>query len=193
MANDPFTIRIFVPDGDPDGVRIIDRMNWTGLGIVFPRGKHADAEGFLREVLQILPFVGLRAFEKPKPVATSQSGPAPTVNATADKGMVDTIIVPAQQDGFEKVVAGGMLPKIKYVAAYRSQPAFAIALNAPVGSIELYSEDGKYKLIFAEPGRPIDPNPFADTPSGSMQGRRYTCFAKLTAAKKVTDLFGGAG
>jgi hypothetical protein len=39
MAADPFTIRIFVPDGDPEGVRIIDRMNWTGLGIAFPRTK----------------------------------------------------------------------------------------------------------------------------------------------------------
>jgi len=27
MASDPFTIRIFVPDGDPEGVRIIDRLN----------------------------------------------------------------------------------------------------------------------------------------------------------------------
>src|SRR5579864_2132409 len=36
---DPFTIRIFVPDGDPEGVRLIDRMNWTGLGIAFPRSK----------------------------------------------------------------------------------------------------------------------------------------------------------
>ncbi|WP_198148430.1 GIY-YIG nuclease family protein [Elstera litoralis] len=36
---DPFTIRIFVPDGDPEGVRLIDRLNWTGLGIVFPRAK----------------------------------------------------------------------------------------------------------------------------------------------------------
>src|SRR5262249_55454935 len=39
MANDPFTIRIFVPDGDPEGVRLIDRMNWTGIGIVVPRAK----------------------------------------------------------------------------------------------------------------------------------------------------------
>lgn len=37
MAADPFTIRIFVPDGDSEGVRIIDRLNWTGLGIAFPR------------------------------------------------------------------------------------------------------------------------------------------------------------
>ena len=42
MAEDPFTIRIFVPDGDPEGVRIIDRMNWTGRGIVFPREKWGD-------------------------------------------------------------------------------------------------------------------------------------------------------
>ena len=34
---DPFTIRIIVPDGDPEGVRLIDRMNWTGLGLVFRR------------------------------------------------------------------------------------------------------------------------------------------------------------
>jgi hypothetical protein len=34
---DPFAIRIFVPGGDPEGLRIIDRMNWTGLGIIFPR------------------------------------------------------------------------------------------------------------------------------------------------------------
>jgi hypothetical protein len=27
---DPYTIRIFVPDGDPEGVRIIDRMDWSG-------------------------------------------------------------------------------------------------------------------------------------------------------------------
>jgi hypothetical protein len=39
---DPFTIRIFVPDGDPEGIRIIDRMNWTGIGVAFPRSKWPD-------------------------------------------------------------------------------------------------------------------------------------------------------
>src|SRR5437762_2809483 len=34
---EPYTIRIFVPDGDPEGLRIIDQMNWTGIGVVFPR------------------------------------------------------------------------------------------------------------------------------------------------------------
>jgi hypothetical protein len=27
---EPFTIRIFVPDGDPQGVKIVERLNWTG-------------------------------------------------------------------------------------------------------------------------------------------------------------------
>ncbi|MBV8868399.1 MAG: GIY-YIG nuclease family protein, partial [Acetobacteraceae bacterium] len=237
MAGDPFTLRISVPDGDPEGVRIIDRMNWTGLGIVFPREKwpttkqrqefsrpgvyvligyksaddelptvyigegdvlrgridahfqnkgfwdrgivftasnnslnkahvrwlesalasrasqarrcildngtepqqaglseaeRADTEGFLREVLQILPLVGLHAFEILKPVATPQVGHVAITSPSAGNGTLDTVIVPAQQDGFEKAslgencwyairIAGGMLPRIKYIAADQSQ------------------------------------------------------------------------
>jgi hypothetical protein len=222
-----FTIRIYVPDGEPDGVRIIDRMNWTGRGIVFPRdhwplvktrpemsgpgiyilsgpkpnsddhlpllyigqadavGKRleqhgaskdfwnrgivftssmlhrghvtwlehmliqraerigqcslengtspaepslpeadkADTQAFLLEVLQILPLVGLRAFEEPKAVARPQQSPqtpAPATHTTE----IDTVVVPAQQEGFERVflgencwhairISGGMLPKLK--------------------------------------------------------------------------------
>ena len=36
---EPFTIKLFVPDGDPESVRIISHMNWTGSGIAFPRDK----------------------------------------------------------------------------------------------------------------------------------------------------------
>lgn len=33
----PFSIRIFVPDGDPDGLRMVEKSNWTGIGVVFKR------------------------------------------------------------------------------------------------------------------------------------------------------------
>jgi len=33
----PFSIRIFVANGDPDGLRIIERSNWNGRAMVFPR------------------------------------------------------------------------------------------------------------------------------------------------------------
>jgi hypothetical protein len=306
-TNDPFTIRIFVPDGDPEGVRLIDRMNWTGLGIVVPREKwlatkqrpefsrtgvyilvgqiegnelptlyvgearetrtridshyqnkdfwdraivfiasnnslntahakwlehalveragqakrsildngtepqepalseaeRADTRAFLREILQILPLVGLRAFEIPTPVATPQASATPPALPVSVQAALDTIIVPAQSDGFDEVFIGqncwyairisaGMLSKIKYIAAYRSQPESAVTHYAPVASIEPYGEQGKFKLVFAEPAKPIGPIPFADAPSGSMQGPRYTSLSKLFTAKKITDLFGGA-
>ncbi len=33
----PFSIRVFVPDGDPDGLRLVEKSNWTGVGVVFNR------------------------------------------------------------------------------------------------------------------------------------------------------------
>jgi hypothetical protein len=33
----PFSIKIFVPGGDPDGLRIVEKSNWTGVGVVFNR------------------------------------------------------------------------------------------------------------------------------------------------------------
>lgn len=36
-ASNPFSLRIFVADGDPDGLRLVERTNWVGKAIVFPR------------------------------------------------------------------------------------------------------------------------------------------------------------
>jgi len=33
----PFSITIFVPDGDPDSLRFVEKSNWTGIGVVFNR------------------------------------------------------------------------------------------------------------------------------------------------------------
>ena len=300
---DPFTIRIFVPDGDPEGVRLIDRMNWTGLGLVFPRSKwlevrqrpelqrtgvyilvgysnqdddlptlyigqaddvrgrieshytgkdfwdwgavfvsnsgglnrahvtwlehalvkraneakrchldnsnspqepalseaeKADTRAFLKEILQILPLVGLRAFEIPKAVAVPEAvDPAVMPQPKSEKP--DTIIVPAQKESFERIflgedcwyavrISGGMLDKIKYIAGYQTQPVSAITHYAPVSRIEPYGEGGKYKLVFSEPAKAIGPIPYANAPQGAMQGPRYTTFAKLQTAKKLTEV-----
>ena len=297
--SDAFTLRMFVPDGDPEGVRFIDRMNWTGLVVVFPRSKwpevrnraefgrtgvyiltgysegdddlptvyvgqadgvkgridshvqlkdfwdtgivfvsnsgglnrahvtwlehalvaraqetkrchlgnanapqepalseaeKADTQAFLREMLQILPLVGLRVFEAPRAVAV------PIVSPTKQKGLRDTVVVAAQQEGFEREflgqncwyairIAGGMLDKIKYIAAYQTNPVSAITHYAPVSQIEPYGESGKYKLVFSEKAKPIGPITFGDAPTGSMQGPRYTTIDRLRKAKTLSDLF----
>ena len=33
----PFSLRIFVAVGDPDGLRIVEKANWIGKALVFPR------------------------------------------------------------------------------------------------------------------------------------------------------------
>ena len=85
------------------------------------------------------------------------------------------MIVPAQKKGFERVflgedcwysirVSGGMLDKIRYIAAYQSQPVSAITHYAPVDRIELYGESGKYKLIFSEKAQTLVQSPMMKTP-----------------------------
>ena len=32
-----FWVRIFIPSGEPEGLRIIEKSNWTGQGLIFPR------------------------------------------------------------------------------------------------------------------------------------------------------------
>ena len=142
-------------------------------------------------MLQILPLIGLRVFEAPRAVAVPSVA---IVSTTKQKGLRDTVVVPAQQDGFESVflgqncwyairIAGGMLDKIKYIAAYQTNPVSAITHYAPVSQIEPYGESGKYKLVFSEKAKPIGPITFGDAPTGSMQG------PKLRKAKTLSEIF----
>jgi len=41
----PFFIRVLVPTGDPDGLRIVEKSNWPGVGVVFNRTNYKEAVG----------------------------------------------------------------------------------------------------------------------------------------------------
>lgn len=38
-----FSVRIFIPSGDPAGLRVVEKSNWTGVGVVFPRSVMPEA------------------------------------------------------------------------------------------------------------------------------------------------------
>ncbi|RMH01715.1 MAG: GIY-YIG nuclease family protein [Planctomycetota bacterium] len=38
-----FSVRIFIPTGEPEGLRIVEKSNWTGQGLIFPRAKFTEA------------------------------------------------------------------------------------------------------------------------------------------------------
>lgn len=41
----PFSLRIFVADGDPDGLRLVERSNWIGKAVIFPRAVYPKVRG----------------------------------------------------------------------------------------------------------------------------------------------------
>jgi len=201
----PFTIRMFIPGGDPEGVRIVDRITSTGKFFAFPRtswdeiknrdevmnsgiyiltgyanpndelptiyvgkadviktrieqhlkGKDfwdkavifvsenindthakwlehtlidrlnktkrtlmengnspqepniseqdkAEMQVFLKEIYETLPLVGIRAFEVPRAIVTSDDVKTLPVN----ENQKDMIVVPAQEEGFKRVFLG---------------------------------------------------------------------------------------
>lgn len=114
---------------------------------------------------------------------------------------VDTIVVPAKEEGFQKEFLGEdrfyaikispvMMDQIKYIAVYRVKPISAITHLAPVASIEPWKNTTKYVLNFAAPAREIRPIPFK--PGGKLKGfqaPRYTSKAKIESAKTLDDLF----
>ena len=40
----PFKIEIFMAEGQPDGLRVVEKSNWNGQGIVCPRGRYPEVK-----------------------------------------------------------------------------------------------------------------------------------------------------
>ncbi len=81
---------------------------------------------------------------------------------------LDTVIVPAREQNFEKIFIGenqwhsirieaAMKKRIKYLAVYQVAPISAVAHLAGVKEIRPYQDSKKYVLIFKEPANEITP------------------------------------
>jgi hypothetical protein len=155
--------------------------------------ERADTQEFLYEILSILPLVEVTAFEKAQKIEQQNTPQQKPSNE-------NTIVVPANKGGFERVflgehcwyavrIAGGRLDQIKYIAAYQTAPISAITHIAEVASIEPYGDGKKYKLYFNAPASPIGPLKLGNTHKNSMQGPRYTNNIVLNNARDMGDVF----
>lgn len=163
---------------------------------VLTESEKADIQEFLNEILSILPLVEIKVFEKGKKIEVMPQ----SESAKKKSGVKDTIVVPAQEEGFKNVfigencwyairISGGKLNDIKYIAAYQTSPISAVTHYAEVESIEPYGDGGKYKLNFTAPAKPIGPIKFGGGKQGTLQSPRYTSYKKLLEAKDVVSLF----
>lgn len=158
----------------------------------------ADTRAFLNEMMRLMPVMGLQIFDTPK-------APAPSALAAAGLSLnaaevQDTIIVPAQKEGFERAFIGENAwwairiaekhrANLKWIAAYQVLPVAKVTHIAEIDRIEPFGDAGKFKVIFKGSANPLqNPVPFGDARSGAMQGPRYTTKAALMAAKSVKDL-----
>lgn len=114
---------------------------------------------------------------------------------------VDTVVVPAQSEGFQETflgenrwyairIHGTMRPQIKHIAAYQIRPISAITHVASVSSIEPWGDTGKFVVNFTQPAREIAPIKLV--PNGrvkALQNIRYTTLKRLEAAKTLDEVW----
>lgn len=157
----------------------------------------ADTRSFLDEMLRMMPAMGVHIFEIASIVH-------PTTPASADvattEPVKDTIVVPAQKEGFERVfigesawwairIAAKHRDHLKWIAAYQVTPICAVTHIAQIDHLEPYGDEGKFKVVFAGPAQPLaQPIPFGKARLGAMQGARYTTKEQLLSAQSVKDL-----
>lgn len=116
---------------------------------------------------------------------------------------VDTIVVPANKEGFEETFLGenrwyairiskSMIGKIKYIAGYQTAPTSAITHYAEVSKIERYKDTDKFIVYFTDQANEIGPLELIPKPKGKVkapQAPRYTTFDKLKNAKNFDEVF----
>lgn len=118
-----------------------------------------------------------------------------------DADELDTIVVPAREDGFNEEfvknerwfairIAGAMLDKIKYIAAYQVAPISGITYIAEVDRIEKYRDTNKY-IVFFKNGSlsKINKIGLGEKKGQAPQAPRYSSYKTLLKAKTLDDLW----
>ena len=123
------------------------------------------------------------------------------VAESEDADELDTIVVPAREDGFEEEfiknnrwfairISGAMIDKIKYIAAYQVAPVSGITHIAEVDRIEKYNDTNKYILYFKDGSlQKISKIGLGDKKGQAPQAPRYSSYKAIINATTVDDLW----
>lgn len=193
VFDSPFGALIIIDD-IPEGLES-QLMQKFSFGVeVIALSRYVNTAG--EKAFAFEPFLAdVEVDEKSKPI----KGKKTKINISD----LDTIVVPAREDGFKETfikqnrwyairIHGTMRPQIKYIAAYRIDPVSAITHIAPVKAIEPWRDTNKYVVKFAEPAREIRHIPLVKgrgVKGKAPQAPRYTSRDKIESAKTLDDLW----
>jgi len=168
---------------------LIDRFGFPVEIVTLARYRNESGERLYR----FTPFL----FE----LTTAVQGSKKKRTAALDPSEIDTIVVPAREDGFEETFIGenrwwairihsSMIPKIKYIAVYRVAPESAITHLAEVASIDPWRDTNKYVVNFSKPATKIAA--LRLVPKGVVKplyAPRYTSRKRLEHARNLDEAF----
>lgn len=117
-----------------------------------------------------------------------------------DISEIDTIVVPAREDGFKETFLGencwyairlnsSMIPKINYIAAYQVAPVSGITHIAEVKSIEQWKDTNKYILYFNKPAEKIKKVGLGKSKGKAPQSPRYSSITIIRNAESLDSVF----
>lgn len=118
-----------------------------------------------------------------------------------DLEQLDTVVVPARREGFEREflqenrwyairMHATMRTQIKYIAVYQVSPISAITHIGRVESIQPWKDSGKYSVNLSESADKITPIPLVKGGKvRALQNLRYTTLDRLLDAKTLDDVW----
>ncbi len=186
VEDQPFRALLIIDTADEELFFLLKRFSFDVEVIEFEEYKSESGESIFR----FTPFEA----ELEETIRTSRG-------ARVDIADLDTIVVPAREEGFTETFLGedrwyavrispSMRPQLEYIAAYQVAPISAITHVAKVRSIEPWLDSGKYSVNFVGPASEI--GPLRLVPKGKVkhiQGPRYAKYSTLRAAKNLDEAF----
>jgi len=178
----PFAALVIIDEASDDLVNVLARKFQFGVEVL-ELSRYQNDEG--RRIYRFEPFLADVVEDVP----------------VAETGEVDTVVVPAHEDGAKETFLGEhrwyqirihstMRPQIQFIALYQVAPVSAITHIAPVKSIEPWKDTGKFVVNFATPAREIGPVPLVKGGRvKALQNLRYTTRVRLEAAKTLDEIW----
>jgi len=190
----PFAALVVIDEIPENLENVLARRFQFGVEVL-ELARYENAAG--EHVYKFEPFLADAAEAVIEPPKGEESPQKPHI----DFSLVDTVVVPARDEGFQDVflkenrwysvrLHGTMRPQNKYIAAYRVAPTSAITHIAPVRSIEPWKDSDKFVLNFAEPAKEIGPIPLVRSSRvKALYNLRYTTREALERAKSLDDVW----